>query len=449
LTAETNSLTAAPTRVRYVVLFWLCLASLIAYTQRNTLGAIEMDMRKDLGWTTGQSAKVMATGFFLTYALGQVPAGWLGHVWGSRRALALFAAVCSVASGLCGIAGRLEVFVGLRATMGLNQAGLFPSTTGTIKSWFPWSRWGFANGWITASQQIGGAGGMIIAGVVAARLGWRSTFFAFAVPGLIWAVWFYYWFRDQPEEHPAVNAGELALLRGPAEADPPPSADPVEEAIPWSALLLSPALFWICAQQVFRGAGYIFYSTWFPTYLRQSFDIDVDTAALLSSLPLWANAVGCVAGGGFSDWLLHRTGSRRISRQGMAVVTQLACAALSLVATQFTDVTPFVAIMTIGSLCAATGGPLAYAITIDMGGRHVRTVFSLMNMWGNLGALAFPQVVAWLVGPTPKPADWAPVLPLFAAIYLVAGLCWLGFNPDRPILADSASDSPDVEPSPS
>jgi MFS family permease len=245
-------------------------------------------------------------------------------------------------------------------------------------------------------------------------------------------------FRDQPEEHPAVNAGELALLRGPAEVDPPPPADPVEEPIPWGALLLSPALFWICTQQVFRGAGYIFYSTWFPTYLREAFNVDGDTAAWLSSLPLWANAVGCVAGGGFSDWLLHRTESRRISRQGMAVVTQLACAALALVATQFTDVTTFVAIMTFGSLCAAAGGPLAYAITIDMGGRHVRPVFSLMNMWGNLGSLAFPQVVAWLVGPTPKPADWAPVLPLFAAIYLVAGLCWLGFNPDRPILPEPA-----------
>jgi ACS family glucarate transporter-like MFS transporter len=442
VTVETNTVTAAPTRVRYVVLFWLCLASIIAYTQRNTLGAIEKDMRQDLGWTTGQSAKVMATGFFLTYALGQVPAGWFGHVWGSRRALALFSAVCSVASGLCGVAGHLEVFVGLRGTMGLNQAGLFPCTTGTVKAWFPWTRWGFANGFITASQQIGGAGGMMIAGAVAAHLGWRSTFFVFAVPGLIWAVWFYYWFRDRPEEHPAVNAAELALLGRPTDAEPSPPSEAVEEPIPWGALLLSPALFWICTQQVFRGAGYIFYSTWFPTYLRESFEVDGDTAAWLTSLPLWANAVGCVAGGGFSDWLLHRTGSRRISRQGMAVVSQLACAAMALVATQFTDVTVFVGIMTLGSLCAAAGGPLAYAITIDMGGRHVRPVFSLMNMWGNLGSLAFPQVVAWLVGPTPKPADWAPVLPLFAAIYAVAGLCWLGFNPDRPILPEPAPDSP-------
>jgi ACS family glucarate transporter-like MFS transporter len=424
------------------VLFWLCLASVIAYTQRNTLGVIEKEMREKLGWTTGDSAKVMATGFFLTYALGQVPAGWLGHVWGSRRALALFSAICSVASGMCGSASRLEAFVALQGIMGLNQAGLFPCTTGTIKSWFPWSHWGVANGLITASQQVGGAGGMIIAGLVASSLGWRSTFFVFAVPGLLWAVWFYYWFRDLPEEHPSVNAGELALLGGPHEttaANTPASPESSrDEKIPWGALLVSPALVWICAQQVFRGAGYIFYSTWFPTYLQDGFGVDLKTAGWLTSLPLWANAVGCVAGGGFSDWLLDRTGSRRISRQGVAVVSQLACAVLALVAMRFTDVTPFVFLMSFGSFCAAAGGPVAYAITIDMGGRHVRPVFSLMNMWGNLGSLSFPQIVAWLVGPNPKPADWAPVLPVFAAIYTVAGLCWLGFNPDRPILPEPA-----------
>jgi MFS family permease len=396
-------------------------------------------MRKELGWSTDDSAKVMATSFFITYALGQVPAGWLGHVWGSRKALALYSAVCSAATGLCALAGRVETFVGLRATMGLNQAGLFPCTTGTIKTWFPGSRWGFANGFINASQQVGGGGGIIIAGLVAAWLGWRSTFAVFAVPGVLWAIWFYYWFRDRPEEHPAVNAGELALLQGPAESHLKSAAEGHDERIPWGALLLSPAMAWICAQQFFRGAGYIFYSSWFTTYLRDRFDVDPTTASWLTSLPLLINAVGSIGGGGFSDWLLHRTGSRRISRQGLAVVSQLACAALALTAQRFTNVALFVSIMCFGSFCASSGGPVAYAITIDMGGRHVRTVFSLMNMWGNLGSMSFPLVVARLIGKDPKPDDWAYVLPLFAGIYAAAGLCWLGFNPDRPILPEEPS----------
>lgn len=434
MTAPLDQKQTPPTHVRYAVLVWLCAAAMIAYTQRNTLGVVEKDMRAELHLTSAESAGIMTTSFFVTYALGQVPAGWLGHVWGSRRALAIFSTICSVATGCCAAAGRLVTFVFLRATMGVNQAGLFPCTTGTIKNWFPGSQWGMANGFLTAFQQIGGGGGAIVAGLVASHLTWRWTFAVFALPGLVWAAWFYCWFRDKPQDHSGVNAGELALLRAPAEEALRPAEPELAEPVPWGALLLSPALFWICFQQFFRGAGYIFYSSWFTTYLRDSFDVQLESAGVMTSMTLWANAAGCLIGGAFSDWLLKLTKSRRISRQGLAIVSQLACAGCTLVADRVSNVTLFVAIMSLGSFCAAPGGPLAYAVTIDMGGKHVRPIFSLMNMWGNLGSLAFPMVVAWLIGAHPKPADWAPVLPAFAVIYLIAGLAWLGFDPNRQIL---------------
>jgi hypothetical protein len=58
-----------------------------------------------------------------------------------------------------------------------------------------------------------------------------------------------------------------------------------------------------------------------------------------------------------------------------------------------------------------------------------------------LGLYLLGIVIAWIVGKDPKPADWAYVLPVFAGIYAMAGVCWLGFNPDRPILPDQSLDS--------
>jgi ACS family glucarate transporter-like MFS transporter len=291
---------------------------------------------------------------------------------------------------------------------------------------------------LTAFQQMGGAAVPIAAGYVAVEFGWRWTFPIFALPGLAWAMWFHFWFRDRPQEHPGVNAGELEELRGPLDATLEPSPPIHDEPVPWGVLLSSPALAWICTQQFFRGAAYIFYSTWFATYLRESRGVDIKAAGWLTSLPLWANAVGCLAGGGLSDWLLVRTGSRRISRQGLAVVSQLTCAAFVLIAYPVSDATIAVIIISVGSFCAAAGGPIAYAITIDMGGNHVRPVFSLMNMWGNLGSLVFPLVLAWLVGEGAN-TNWDSALPLFAAMYAVAGVCWLGFNPNRLIVPVSDS----------
>ena len=67
----------------------------------------------------------------------------------------------------------------------------------------------------------------------------------------------------------------------------------------------------------------------------------------------------------------------------------------------------------------------AYALTIDMGGKHVPPVFSTMNMAGNIGAAVFPLLVPPLVAATD---DWNAILFLFAGIYLAAGLIWLLFD---------------------
>ena len=76
---------------------------------------------------------------------------------------------------------------------------------------------------------------------------------------------------------------------------------------------------------------------------------------------------------------------------------------------------------------AGTAGPSGYTITIDMGGRHVATLFSTMNMMGNFGALAFPVVVGAIISST---GNWDIVLLLFGFLYLAAAFCWWRLNPD-------------------
>ena len=446
MTAETNTATAAPSRVRYVVLVFLCAAAMIAYVQRSSLGVVEEVIRDELRLTKDESAWVISSGFFFTYALLQVPTGWLGHVWGSRRALAAFSLIGAAATGLFAIASGFPGLVACRGTLGLSQAGLFPCAMGTIKSWFPVSQRAFAAGPLTAFMQVGAAAGTAITGWLAASIGWRATFVVFSVPSLIWAAWFYFWFRDRPQDHGAVNDGELELLgSGTAAARAQQDADHAEP-IPWRRLLLSVPLAWFCAQQFCRAAGYVFYSSWFTTYLKEARGVESLTqAGVLTSLPLCAFGVGSLVGGWLSDWLLVRTGSPRLSRQGLAIVSQLTCALFVLAAYPVQDSTLAVLIISAGSFCAAVGGPVAYAVSADIGGHHVRSVFSLMNMWGNIGAFAFPLAVPWFFGKG-KETNWDGVMVLFGAIHVAAALCWLGFHPGRPILPERAAGSPEGTP---
>ena len=53
---------------------------------------------------------------------------------------------------------------------------------------------------------------------------WRTAFLLFGLLGVGWAAAFFAWYRDDPRDHPAVNAAEAALV--PASA--PPSSTTTE-----------------------------------------------------------------------------------------------------------------------------------------------------------------------------------------------------------------------------
>ena len=135
-------------------------------------------------------------------------------------------------------------------------------------------------------------------------------------------------------------------------------------------------------------------------------------------------------GGGFTDWVYHRTGSLRWARQGVGAGSLAVCALLIVPAYFIDNPLLAVALISAGSFAAAFAGPCAYAITIDLGGRHVTPVFSFMNMCGNIGATVFPLAVPPLVKAV---GNWDVVLFLFAAIYGAAAVCWLLFDGSRSI----------------
>jgi ACS family glucarate transporter-like MFS transporter len=420
-------LATRPTAVRYAVLLALCLAALLAYVQRNSIGVAEADMRRDLGLDKPAMGLVMSS-FFLGYALLQIPTGYMAQAWGTRRAMPAFTLLGSAALGLTALAGGMPGLLAARIGQGSAQAGLLPCATNSVSRWFPATRRAFASGALGSSMSVGGALGAALAGLLLSVLGWRWLFVLFAFPGLVWAAWFLFWFRDRPEDHPGVNPGELHVIRGHAES---PREDSLAAGpTPWLAIFTSPAMVWICGQQFFRAAGYIFYATWFPTFLREARGVSLADSGILTSLPLCGVVAGTLVGGLASDHLLARTGSRRLARQGVAVVSLVLCAAFILAARPVADAWPAVLLITAGSFCSSVGGPCAYAITIDMGGRNVPMVFATMNTAGNVGAMLFPLVVPSILE---HAGGWDAVLFTFAGVHLAAAACWLALKPSGTI----------------
>lgn len=451
MTANQHDVHNKPTHVRFTVLLWLCVAMALAYVARNAIAVAESTVRGDLGLTKEQSGWLMSA-FFFSYALLQIPMSQFGKTTGSRRALPLFATLWSIATATMAAATGLVGLIATRVVQGIAQAGLIPTSVVTVSKWFPKTGRAFATGALGSFMSVGGALGVWLTGLaIDPEQGWgwswRTVFLVFAVPGLLWATAFWFWFRDEPREHRTVNRAEMDLISG-ASAGVVIVASSSEQSVvssesavadtraptPWLAIASSPALWWICGQQICRAAGYMFFTSWFATYLQETRGVGVATSGFLNMLPLLAVVIAGFAGGALSDWLLRRTGSRVIARKFMGSVCLFICALLIFWAMFITDAFAAVLVISLGSFFAALAGPCAYTITIDMGGPHVAAVHSTMNMMGNLGAWAFPIAVPWLLA---KFGSWDAVLVVFGGIYVLGAAFWLLLKPEGDILQQS------------
>ena len=415
---------------RYQVLALLCISAAIAYVQRAALsvpaseiaGDLEFaDLARDMGWI--QSA------WYFSYGLMQIPSGWLADRLGSRRALAIFSVVWSSVTLLTAFVTDFVSLLVMWSLMGAAQAGAFPCAAKALGRIFPETERARATGLLASGMTLGGAIAPVMTAMILQSLTawadawgidrWRLLLGAYAVPGVLWT---------------AVFLGLVSLRKLPAGAKPSASnTSAANVPVDWSRLLRSWPLGLLCAQQFFRAAGMVFFMTWFPTFLQKTRDVTLLGSGVLTTVAGIGGVVGSLTGGFFSDWLLLRTGNKRLSRQGIAVVGMGLCSLLIVASYFVSDVQQSIALITLGAFCATFGGVSGYTVAISFGGRQVATVFSTMNMFGNLGAALFPLTAGWLVAQT---GNWNLILVLFAFVMAIDALCWAFLNPQGTLFGD-------------
>jgi MFS family permease len=421
-------------RIRVLVLGWLCLAAAIAYLQRNAIGVVAIPIRAEFRLDERQMGWIMSA-YYWCYALCQLPAGWLVARFGPLRMLCGGVLLASSCAAVGGLAPNGLSFGIAWSCAGIAIAGIFPACVQTIMAWFPASNRALPSGFLGSSMSLGGAASTFLAGWLVVELAdsgvvpWRGVFVLFAVPGIVWTLVVWFRLKERPTVDPRVSAAELAELATPAATK---ATSTNFDDSPW---WLDPRAFAVCGQQFFRAAGYIFYATWFPTFLIEAKGTSLAEAGTLASLPLLAVVVGGSLGGWLWDRLERVTGGdKRASRQLPAIVCHTSCGGLILFAQQVDDPVRAVALIAAGSFLFALASPCSYAVSMDLGGRRAATLFATMNMCGNIGAAICPVVVAVIV----KSHGWNAVLPFFAGLYFATAGCWLLLDPRPRGIGDQA-----------
>lgn len=403
----------------------MCALAAVAYLQRN-LGVAESTFRIQLHLSKDQSG-ILQSWFFWSYAIFQIPMAWLGHRFGPRFGLSAFCLLCSAATLLTGFAHSFEVLCLIRFLMGIGQAAALPCIAEVVSIWFPPALRGRATGWVAAFMQVGALASAFATGPILDATTLQVYFILLALPGFLWGLGFYAWFRNDPTEFTGLTAWERSEL--PAQQSPVSVSRPA--ASPWGSLFVSPVLWLVCGQQFCRAAGYIFFGTWFATFLQETRELNVNKSGIATGYTYAGVLVGSLAGGIISDWILRRTGNARWARQGVAGGSMLFSAICIGISYYMKNTNDAILLLTIGAFFTGAGGPPAYAVTMEISGRYVATVFAVMNMAGNIGAAIFPSLIPKLLGP--QRTQWDAVFLVFVLLYLTAAVLWIFIDPRKRI----------------
>lgn len=415
-----------PTRTRHVVLWLTVAAYMITYMDRVVISFTMPMIQKDLGLDKVTMGWVVLA-FSVGYSLFQIPGGWLGDKIGPRRALSLIVTWWSVFTSLTGVAWSALSMAVFRFLFGMGEAGAFPTATRSLSRWMLPTERAYAQGITHAGSRLGAAITPVPAVWIMMNYGWRYAFFAFGMLGIVWALLWFLYYRDTPDEHRGVNAAELELIHnslgGPKTRR--------SASVPWRQILASPTLFRLSGMYFFYGFCIQVYLIWFPTYLYEHRGMNLKQMGLYASLPLLAGVLGDLLGGLASDFLAHRTGNLKMARRGVAMFGFLLAAAGIIPATLTPDPQLCVAYTCLGVFALELTVGVSWAIPLDIGADYAGSVSAVMNTCGNLGGTISPVLIAYLV----KGYGWDVPFLLASALCVVAALLFLRIDATRKIFS--------------
>lgn len=413
--------TEPATRIRHrVVAFALALAG-ITYLDRACVATLAPEMMEDLGLDKGQMSWIYSA-FALAYAAFEIPtATWADRV-GTRSVLSRIVYWWSGFTLLTGAAGNFASLLVIRFLFGAGEAGAWPGVARTFSRWIPRSERGTVQGIFFASAHLAGGLTPILALWLTGLVGWRWVFAIFALPGFLWAAAWYRWFRDEPSEHGAVNAAELAKIAAGRED----GAGHHGGWAYWRKLFGHRNTLPLCLMYFPNSFAFYFCITWLPAYLKEEHGFDSMRLGFFTGLPLILSVAGDLCGGVATDAVTRRFGLRA-GRTAVGAVACLAAGGAMMLAA--TSAHPLLAAWLVAIALAASMFTLgaAWSTCIDIGGKHTGVVGAAMNTSGQIGGILSPLLVVWLQ----KRYGWDAPLLCIGGLFLVGAVAWLFVDPEK------------------
>ncbi|MEX3999080.1 MFS transporter [Paraburkholderia sp. EG285A] len=423
-------------RIRWWVagLMWAAIA--INYIDRTVLSAAAPRIQSQFHLSAVEMGVVMSA-FFWSYALLQLPAGFLADRLGQKKVLGFAVLWWSLATAATGVANGFKSLVALRVALGVGEAGAYPSNAGIASKWFPRSERATVAGIFDSGSKLGGAIALPLIAAMLTAFDWKITFALTGLLGLIWYVVWQFTFSDSPRDHKRVNPEELAHIESDLLAEQSDRA-----ARPPLRKLLAHRNIWaMCIGFFMINYNSYFFITWLPTYLVKARGMTLMEMGWMASLPLLVSIVVEIFAGWASDRVfasgkLSLTATRKL----FLVIGLLMASSIGFAA--FADSAAVAVLL----LCIAKSGTTVaasqvWALPADVAPRNaVSMVAGVQNTVSNIGGVVGPIVTGAIVGAT---GSFVPALVVSSALIGVAIINYLFLlGKVEPIRLDGASTQP-------
>ncbi|HVI46684.1 MAG TPA: MFS transporter [Chitinophaga sp.] len=398
---------------RYLVLSVLCLLAVITYLDRTALSVAEHGITSDLNITEKEFGWLLAA-FSIAYGIFQIPTGMLGDKFGVKPILLQVVLWWSLFTVFTGMATSFVALLLIRFLFASGEAGAFPNISIAISKWFPTAERGRAQSFIWMFTRLGGALSPLFIMPIQQHWGWRYVFFIFGGIGLLWAVLWWFFFRENPSQMQGISQQEID------EIEYNRKIKKAGHKIPFGKILKDGNLWALVMMYFLYMFGAYFFLSWMPKYLRQGRGLDTSTGWFLS-MPFILGAIGCLLGGFSTDLLARRVGVKW-GRRIIGLTGLLMAGACMIIAALSQNNTLCVVMLSLGLAFKDFTLPVSWTVATDIGGKDAGAISGAMHMFGQIGSTIMSIGFGYLVSET---HNWNLPIIIIGCIVICAGMLWL------------------------
>jgi len=410
------------TRIRFSILIAIFISVVINYLDRSNIAIAATMINNDLHLTPVQLGYIFSA-FGWTYALLQIPGGLLADRFGPRIIYACCLVVWSLVTVIQGLANSFIMLFMLRLLIGVFEAPSYPLNSRIVTSWFPENERASAIAVYTSGQFIGLA---FLAPVLTALqfyTGWRGLFIITGIIGIIWGVFWYFFYHD-PASHPKISQAELQYIdNGGGITNNMKNKQTVKQEFnskDLAEVFRHKKLWGIYLGQFALGASMWFFLTWFPTYLVTYKHIDFIKSGFLASAPFLAAFAGILFSGFLSDYMIRKGISIAIARK-TPVITGLLLT-VTIIGANYTNSSFWIIVY----MCIAFFGnglaSITWVFVSTLAPAHlIGLTGGVFNFIGGLSAVFIPVIIGYLA----RNGDFTSALVFIAVLGIAGAMCYI------------------------